>query len=236
MLKKHFKTPAWIISLSVIFFVLLYFIVIFILFGDLDVLNKDWIVPKDGILWKGLITENNYQSLYNTYHTLPNWNQSLEQFHQLVGHYYKIITPIVFFNPWIIYFCLIGLTISLIYPFILKLLKFGNYDILPFSLSCALFCMCFIFTNWIPYFGEQNELWRILLRVVISFIITIISFFIINYFINLIIFKSKNAHLYVNDLISLNKQKRSNDQQLRSLVDNYKSEKNNQEYIDIEKK
>ena len=234
------KTRPWVITVSILLIVLLYYLIIWLLIGEIDFLDKDYIVPANGILWSGSVTESNYVWVWEKYHTIKGWdqencstpsdfwvwwqNQDMDKL--------KIIALNSWFDPIILWYVFGGIILSLIYPFIFKLFRWGNFDMIPFTLTISIVCSIFFVTALIPYWGESNEFWREGLRMIIACICGLISFLIVNRIVNKFFITTKNAQILANELKSEKQAADVYNKELRKLIDNYRE--NDKEYIDLD--
>ena len=60
------KTRPWKTTLIVLSLIII-FLLIIILIGELDILDVDYIVAKNGVLWSGKVTETNFNWLLDHY-------------------------------------------------------------------------------------------------------------------------------------------------------------------------
>ncbi len=229
------RTKPWVTTVSIGVIVLLYFLIVWLLVGEIDLLNKDYIVPVNGTLWSGKVTNDNAQWLWDKYHNIKSWGfADFDSFkNECVGNKYKIIAFEQWFNPNVLIYVFIGIALSIIYPLFFKLFKWGNYDIIPLSLTTSIVCTVFFLTALIPYWGESNEFWRELLRMVIACACGLISFFITNSIVNKFFITTRNAQTLANELKSEKKAADVYNNDLNNLVDNYRKE-NDKEYIDLD--
>ncbi len=232
----HFdiKTKKWKIMLYVLL-TLVNFFVIWLLVGDLNLLSQSWLIPKDGILWHGTVTNNNIDWLVLVFGRFGQTRQELEE------HLNKTVDIInnqigtYIFDVQILIPVLISVGVWLIVPWIGRLIRFNNYDLVPFTYSVIFFSLSWIFSGLIPYWANAH-LWWLLLRLFISFIIAIISWYLINLFIKFLFSKSGYQTSYINELVSIKKQDDLAKQNAKKFVDEYHQRKSlEKDYIEVDK-
>lgn len=229
------RTKPWVTTISIGVIILLYFLIVWLLVGEIDLLNKDYVVSVNGTLWSGKVTESNAQWLWDKYHNIKSWGfVDFDTFkEQCVGNKYRIVAFDLWFDPIVLIYIFVGIGISIIYPLIFKLFKWGNYDMIPMSLTASIVCSVFFVSALIPYWGESNEFWREALRMLIACVSGLITFFITNAIVNKFFINTRNAQSLANELKS---EKKANDvynKDLSNLIDNYRKE-NDKEYIDLD--
>lgn len=234
------KTRPWVITLSVGVIVFLYFLISWLLVGELDLLNKDWIVGSNGILWDGKLTPSNIDWLWNKYEDVfnhyGNTYQELKEWADK-GMNLAVISPTMIFNPYILLILFGGLILAISYPFIFKLFKWGNYDIIPFSVTSALICFVFFISALIPHWGstddvKKNLIWYDLVRLLLSAVVGLGSFFFINWIVNKFYITNENAQALANELKQNKKSADVYNNDLRDLVSIYRE--NDKDYIELD--
>ena len=238
MIKQNFqqKTAPWKITLITLA-VFLLFLVIWLLIGEIDLLDVDYIVPVNGIIWKGKVTNVNCDWL------IQHFSKYLDDPTELrtkIGKTIAIISHTTLFNSMLLMWLGLGIIFSVVIVILLRIIKFVNYDVLLFSIAIAIGCSVFIFshliTNW-----ESNDgsgVWRNILRIFIMAISTVISFIIINNITSKILILSKSSNQIVNEMRS---NKRADDlinKQSSHLFDDYLKQKKEKDitYVDVDKK
>ena len=235
------KTKPWVITISVGVIVILFYLISWLLVGEIDLLGKHWIVGHNGILWDGKLTTNNIDWLWNKYQTALTYGG--DTYNDLVkwaaeGKSLTIISPNVVFNPYLLLIIFGGLILAIVYPLIFKLLKWGNYDILAFSITTAIVCITFFITALIPHWGaknnvKSNQVWYDLVRLLISALVGFGTFFFVNWTVNKFYITNDNALPLINELKASKQSADAYNKELKDLVDSYK-ESNDKEYIDLE--
>ncbi len=229
------RTKPWVTTLSIGVIVLLYFLIVWLLVGEIDLLNKDYIVPVNGTLWSGKVTQDNVQWLWDKYHSIKSWGfVDFETFkEECIGNKYKIVAYDQWFNPVILAYIFGGIILSIVYPLLFKAFKWGNIDMISLSLTTSVVCSVFFISALIPYWGEANEFWREALRLAIACVSGLILFFISNFIINKFFITTKNAQVLANELKLEKKASDFYNKDLSNLIDNYHKE-NDKEYIDLD--
>ena len=228
------KTRPWkttLIALSII----VIFLLIFILIGELDVLDVDYIVAKNGVLWSGKVTDTNFNWLLDHYsqyevteEMLLPWLNKNSVIHNR--------TDMFIFNPLLFAYLFGGLILSFLIPFIFKLCKLVWWDVLPFSLAAGIASFIFIISSLIDYW-ENNQIWWYFLRFFIFIISLVVAFIICNIIVKQCVKNSAYASQYVNELKS---EKQATDkaiQQSNQVLDAYRKQKKENEitYIEVDK-
>jgi hypothetical protein len=98
---------------------------------------------------------------------------------------------------------------------ILKILKVANYDLFTLSISTMIFCLAFVFSAIIPVF---NDSLIILVRIVISFILMLLCYFLLNLIFNTILMNSQDANTFFNDLEKENTMLKPYDEKMKKSI------------------
>lgn len=224
-IKFEAKTRPWKIAICVIL-IFIIFLILWILFCEIDIYNLDWIVPHNGILWKGKITAANYDWLITKY---PNVIDQLE-INKSIEIYNK---GSLIFDWNLLWIFILPIVFSILLTLSLRILKLANIDMLPFifSISICLFVL-FVISNFIPYW-ENNQLWRWMVRILISVSSFFILFFPTNFIVGKIMFKSKNHQNYLNNLKAEKNAIKLINEESNNAFDQYKKSKDKEiTYID----
>lgn len=230
MFKFKLKTQSWKTTLILLVFFIL-FLVLWILIGEIDVLDVDYIVPKNGILWHGTITNLNKQWIYDHYH---QYGITMSDIEALIGKTQTIINPgNLIFNPLLLAYLLPLVLLCIIVPILLRLIRFSNYDVIPFSTALGISCFIFIISDLIGYWDKQN-MWLYLIRIFIMIISFAIIFMISNAIVGSIMEYSPYANQYINELKS-EKIKADKINQSTSIFEDYQHQKD-QDITSIEVK
>ena len=236
------RTKPWKTTLLVIFAFVL-FLVIWLLIGDINLLKQDYIVPVDGIVWKGTITSDNIAYLSERYFQYSGCN-TIQDFHYLLRQHMnsdaqiRNVTGHYFFELIILAWMFGGVALTILLPIILRVTKQVNWDVLPFTLSTSLACFIFIISGLIPQtvFQDSNIVWLWVIRIVIMFATFAVFFFSINAIVVTAMAHSKYASQYINQLKA---DKLADDQakkDAKELVDMYIKKREDEKitYIDVE--
>lgn len=228
-----FKTRPWKITLIVLSLFVI-FLLIIILIGELDVLDVDYIVAKNGVLWSGKVTETNFNWLLDHYSRYGVTEQMLLEWlnKSCVIHNR---TDMFIINPLLFIYLSCGLLLSFLIPFILKLCKFVWWDVLPFSLAAGMASFIFIISSLIDYW-EGKQIWWYLLRIFVFIISLVISFIICNIVVKQCVKYSAYASQYVNELKSEKQAADKAIQQSNQVLDAYRKHKKENEitYIEVD--
>ncbi len=225
-MKHSVKTDQWkIVLFTLIFFV--GFLVIWILLGDLNMLHLEYVIPRNGVLWRGVITSENKLNLLVHY---SKYGLTLNEIEKNIGKNILIRNKLGnIFNPIILIYIFSGLFLSILLPIIFKKINIINYDTIPFTFSVSFSFSIYIFSGLIGYWDKDMS-WLYLLRLLILMISAFISFFLMNKLVTIIFLKNGSIIGYVNELeneISLsNKNFKKNKKVKRKVI----------EYVEIEKK
>ena len=236
------RTKPWKTTLLVIFAFVL-FLLIWLLIGDINLLKQDYIVPVDGIVWKGTITSDNIAYLsvryfqYSGYASVADFQSALSNFMNKDAQI-KNVSGNLFFNPIILAWMFGTIALVVLLIVILRLSKQVNWDVLPFTLATSLACFVFIISGLIPQtvFQDSNIVWLWVIRIVIMFATFAAFFFSINAIVVTAMAHSKYASQYINQLKA---DKLADDQakkDAKELVDMYIKKREDEKitYIDVE--
>ena len=230
-------------------FAFVLFLLIWILIGDINLLQQNYIIPIDGAVWKGTVTASNIPTLAEKYYALAGYTDASGLVAELTeelskhtsGEFYGQIlnkTGSCVFDPIILAWMFGALAATILLPVILRLTKQVNWDVLPFTLAMSFAGFIFIITGLIPQtvFQGDNIAWLWLIRLVILFATFAVFFFSINAIVVSIMARSKYASQYINQLHA---DKLADDiakQQSKEVVDAYIKQRDDNAitYIDVE--
>ena len=208
------RTKPWKITLLVLFAFVL-FLLIWLLIGDINLLQQSYIVPVDGVVWKGTLTESNIQTITQQYYVYANYPTAADfetflrtnEHKGIIGWLNQSLqirnaTNHLFFDPIILAWMFGALAATILLPIILRLTKQVNWDVLPFTLAMSFAGFIFIITGLIPQtvFKDGNVIWLWVIRIVIMFAVFAIFFFSINAIVVSVMARSKYASQYINQL------------------------------------
>lgn len=225
------KTKPWIITVSVALIVLLYFVIIWLLVGEIDLMGNHYLIPIHQTVWSGELTNDNWLSLWNKYQWCLDCSQ--EEFKDFIGKTIVISTSHTYWNNMLLIYIFIGVAMSIVYPFFFRWFKIGNYDILPFSITTSLTCSIFILSALIPYWGSNNEFWREILRVGIFLVSAFIIFVFTNWLVNKFYITNETAHPLAYKLKEDKKSADYYNDDLKEMVKEYKKD-HDKDYVDLD--
>ncbi|MCF0227550.1 MAG: hypothetical protein HUJ52_01885 [Malacoplasma sp.] len=236
------RTKPWKTTLLVLFAFIL-FLLIWLLIGDINLLKQDYIIPIDGVVWKGIITNDNIGYLstrylqYSGYASSADFQSALSAFVDKNAQIQNV-SGNLFFNPITLAWLFGGLGLTILLPIILRLCKQTNWDVLPFTIAMSLAGFIFIISGLIPQtiFKDGKIIWLWVIRIIIMFATFAVFFFSINAIVGVVIAHSKYGAQYINQLKA---DKLADDQakkESKELVDMYikNREKESITYIDVE--
>lgn len=223
-MSTQYRTKNWVLTLIITIFIIGY-VLIFLFFGQPDLLNLDWFIPHNGLIWSGVVNESNFDQLKTLYPTNEFViDSSIAQGLRNLGGLILSIN--------ILYVFLIALAVNIIAFAILKIFHVINWDLLTFLIPLYFaFCLCY-FACAIPIWDKNNDLARIIVIMVITIIPTIAIFLICNNIITHYIATGKFGFAFFNDLMGESKS-------IKYAQDSYDElmKKKNQEkdYIEVKK-
>ena len=148
------RTKPWKITLLVLFSFVV-FLLIWLLLGDLNLLQQNYLIAVDAPVWKGTITSDNISSLADRYYSiagyasasdfLPFLNEKMNKYCQILNKSGSSI-----FDPIILAWLFGGVGLTILLPIILRLCKQVNWDVLPFSMAMTFAGFVFIISGLIP--------------------------------------------------------------------------------------
>ena len=236
------RTKPWKITLLVLFSFVV-FLLIWLLLGDLNLLQQNYLIAVDAPVWKGTITSDNISSLADRYYSiagyasasdfLPFLNEKMNKYCQILNKSGSSI-----FDPIILAWLFGGVGLTILLPIILRLCKQVNWDVLPFSMAMTFAGFVFIISGLIPQTVFQNEssVWLWIIRLVILLATYAVFFFSINAIVVSAMAHSKYASQYINQLKADKEADDVAKKQSKEIVDMYLKdrEKNEITHIDVE--
>ena len=179
LINSTHKTKSWWTFVSVLVLVIIPFLIVLLLVGDVNLLEKNWIIAKNASVWHGTISNDIIPDLVRKYQQFTNVDLA-SVLPGMVGESKSIDAYKMFFNP-IVLAPLLGLLVwSIVYPMIFNATKVSSLDVLPFSTAAGIFMFSLIISGLIPQWGQQAIAWYWVVRVVIGFVAAIIFFIIAN--------------------------------------------------------
>ena len=230
------KTRPWKITLIVVSIILL-FLIIVLLVGEFDLLDVDYIVAKNGVLWQGRVTNANKVWLLDHFSKYGLTEAMIEQY--LNKHDPILIlnrTNDIILNPLLFAYLISALSFSVLLPCLLRVCRLIGWDTLPFSLAVGLASFSFIVSAWIDYW-ENAVIWWYLLRIFIFIIVGVVGFVVSNLIVKQAMKNSIYASQYINEIksekLAADKINRQSDQ----MFESYKKRKDESEikYVEVEK-
>ncbi|MDR1235068.1 MAG: hypothetical protein LBJ97_03250 [Mycoplasmataceae bacterium] len=239
--KTAHLTKTWV-KLLFCSLLLVGFLIIWLLIGEINLLHQQWLIPYKGVMWSGKINDTNYLSIFNTYsQDITYWDSSItnaDLFKSYAQDTTKfpngisILSSSLKFNALILIPLLVTFVISIIIPLITRKLKWMEIDILIFTIPFSLAAITFIFSGLIPQtFGAG---WCWLVKCLILLVSLIIFFLLTNYFINGWIGRSGLAEQAINDITADERDRNQSRKTLRDLTNTAKKQ-DKMEYVDIDK-
>ena len=201
------RTKPWKITLLVLF-AFVVFLLIWLLIGDVDLLKQEYLVPVEGVVWKGTITHDNVQHIADQYFKYANYSNASDFAQYLADNWMdkecqiRNISDKLYFNAELWGWLCGGLALTALLPIILRLCKQVNWDVLPFSYAMTLAGFVWVISGAIPQssFKDSKQVWLWVIRILIMFATFAAFFFSINAIVVAAMAKSKYASQYINQL------------------------------------
>ncbi|MDR3163489.1 MAG: hypothetical protein LBT77_00195 [Mycoplasmataceae bacterium] len=214
-----------IIITFVLLFLLLLFIAVWVLLGEFDVLNLNWLVPHNGILWRGKLTSEALAiKLFDRYHYLPEfgYNNAQAFWQAQQNQNIQIINTLsLIFNPWLIVPIVSLVIMAVVLPLLLKLCKWAELDVIPFALSLAMGFSVLIISAAIPKWNDV-DVWIIRIAILLSTLL--ISFVLTNFLLNSFWLKQVYAPAVVKQMQQRDQDISSYRQTLQDLKEQYRQQ------------
>lgn len=226
---KPYKTTIYVLISFVVF------LLIWLLVGDMNLLNVEWLIPKNGLFWTGKVTDTNIDWLINHYKVFdPDISSELH-----IGTNVQLTnkTGNIIFNVNILFCWLGGLIFCGLLPLFGRLIKFNNWDVYPFVLSMSLSGIIFCITGLIDYWVKQAAWWY-LLRLFIFVISLVIFFLFFNWIFGFIFKKAKYQGEYISELMITKKMEDKINKSGSEVIDTYLKDKKEKEitYVEVDDK
>lgn len=233
------KTKTWWMFLSVLVLVFIPFLLVWLLCGEFNLLNNDWLIAKNASVWHGTITaETDIAGLVEK--LIKFWNPTLGDMADKLrsaigGNPISIDSYKTFFDP-VILAPLFGLLAwAITYPMLFNATKVSGLDVLPFSSAVGFFMFILIITGLIDQWGQSLLPVYWLLRIFITAVSTFIIFIIANFFTN----KYLASRPYAADIYfgykTIDKANALAKQQLKENVDTFKKQKDQDDsFVEVE--
>jgi len=229
------KTKTWWILVSVLVFVFVPFLILFLLCGEINLLDLNWIVAQNKSVWHGYVTDGNIEVLTRKYWMFYDggWQPLYQALLQAknAGQAISINSYKTFFNP-VVLAPLFGLLAwSFAYPIIFNATKVSGLDILPFSFTGGFMCFTIIITGLIPVWSNVVVCW--IIRFIIAFVVGLSVFFATNAGTNKFLSTRNYGYDIVFGYKSLDKDTEKVKEELKTHIDIFKNE--DKTYIDLPK-
>lgn len=225
MTKTHITRP-WIITIFVVI-LLIAMIVIWALLGEFNVLHQQWLIAKNGVLWKGKITDNNKDWLFKIFGRYMNDPNDINN---NVGSYKKIISNQLIIKPLIFIPLVSCVALAIAIPFLFKPFHIMNIDVLPYSVTICFSFFVLIVSGLIPHWKNSDILlWVIRLLVLLSCMF--ICFILVNKLTNKFLIKTNYANAVVNEFNKIEQEKKPYRNSLKNLEEQVK-QKDKMEYVE----
>ena len=230
------KTKSWKITLIVVSIILL-FLIIILLIGEFDLLDVDYIVAKNGVLWHGRVTLANKDWLLEHFSKYGLTEAEIEQYLnlpdpiQILNRTNNIILNLLLFG-----YLIPALSLSILLPCFLRLCRLTSWDVLPFSFAAGIASFSFIITALIDYW-EDAVIWWYLLRIFIFIVVGVVGFLISNAIVKQAMKRSIYASQYINELKSEKLAADKVNRQSDAIFDSYRKHKDESviKYVEVEK-
>lgn len=229
------KTKTWWIFFVSFFFVLVPLLILWILYGEFNLLKNYWLVAKNSNVWHGIVSQNKIEQIANQYGKFYKGgvNALKIELENWIGKNVIIKSNSTFFKP-IILAPIFGLIIwSFCLPFIFYLLKISWLDLLPFSTATSNLICFLILSGLIPHFSSNWIFAYWIIRLIICFIITSFLFILITNLTNKYLLKKDYA---IDILFSYKKQNETKNITKKNLKNSLEIFKNNKDesFVEIE--
>lgn len=238
LVKSTHKTKTWWMFLSVLVLVFVPFLIVWLLSGEFNLLNNDWLIAKGTSVWHGHVTDGNIEELAHRYAKFCEGGESVLfvklQEYLGSGKQGSIDAYKTFFEP-IILAPLLGLLVwSFIYPIIFNATKISGLDVLPFSFGIGTFMIVLIISGLMNQWGQELMAVYWLARIAIAAVCTFIVFLLTNLCVN----KFLSTRSYAMDIYfgykKLDEQNAMVKQQLKQNIDEFKKQRDSEEsYVEI---
>ena len=238
ILKVHntCKTKTWWIFLFVSLFVIIPFIIVWLLIGEFNLLEKNWFIAKNASVWHGIVKQENIDFLAKKYQIfyLGGFETLRIQLAQYIDKSVNINSAFCFFNNLILLVFGGLIFTSIFFPILFNKLKINGIDVLPFSCSFAFLMTSIVLTGLIPNWNQNIIALYWIIRILISLVIATILFLITNSITNKCLIHSTNAISFLFGYKKQHELDQQTNQLLQKTIDIYKKQNNDKTYIDVE--
>lgn len=219
--------------LSVLILVFVPFLIVWLLNGEFNLLNSDWLIAKNASVWHGVVTTDNIDSLVERYVKFWQGQDPIDMLAKLRdvinGKPISIDAAQALFNPIILAPLLCLLAWSFLYPIIFNATKLSGLDVLPFSFGIGSFMTILILTGLIDQWGQNLMAVYWIVRIIIALIGMVTVFIMSNYFINQYIANSSYATDFYFGYKTIDKENALAKEQLKENLDVFKKQKDQDE-------
>lgn len=220
--------------LSVLVLVFIPFLIVWLLSGEFNLLNNDWLIARNASVWHGVIQADQVEHLAERYAKFYIGDLS-SALNANIGKSMSIDSAFTFFNPVILapLFCLLAWSIG--YPILFNATKVSGLDVLPFSTAVGSFMFILIISGLMDQWGQNLLAVYWLVRIVIAFVATFAIFLLVNFFTN----KFLASRPYAGDIYfgykAIDHQNALAKQQLKENLDTFKKQKDQDEsFVEVE--
>lgn len=159
------------------------------LVGEWNLLHDQWLVPVNGVLWHGKLTDGNKDWVWNTYRKYIDADNKNDWFADWGNKNCQIINHLqLLFNKNLLIPTVSCVGLSIIIPIVCRWFKFIEIDVIPFTLTIAIGMFWLIFSGAI---NQKIGVWLWVIRVFLTIILIFGVFVITNLTINKIMLKMK---------------------------------------------
>lgn len=204
--------------ICLIFFIGL--IIAWILVGEWNVLHQQWLVPLNGTIWYGKLTDSNKQWLWNNYAKYTGYDDINVWFDKWGNKNCQIINNIkLLFNNKIIIIlssCFIG---TFIIPIVFRFFKFIEIDAIPFIATLVITMIWLILSGMI---NQKIGAWLWIIRIFVCLILIFVCFITLNAIINSIMMRLKIGENITNDYLISTKDVDTSTKEIDSMINQTK--------------
>lgn len=230
------KTKTWWMFISVLVLVFIPFLIVWLLCGEFNLLNCDWLIAKNASVWHGMVNAEAITDLATKYahYFQGGYHSLLIELNKWIGQNASINSSFTFFNPVIMAPLICLFVWSLAYPIIFNATKISGIDILPFSAGIGTFMLILIITGLMDQWGQNLLAVYWIVRVLIAVVGTITVFLIANYFVNQYIANSNYAADFYFGYKTIDSDNALAKEELKENLDIFKKQKEQDEtYVEV---
>lgn len=232
------KTKTWWMFLSVLVLVFIPFLIVWLLSGEFNLLNNDWLIAKNTSVWHGVVEQSKIDYLANTYGKFYFGGVEALKLKlteaATAGGQWSIDSSFTFFNPVILAPLLCLLAWSFAYPIIFNATKVSGIDVLPFSFGIGSFMTILILTGLMDQWGQNLMAVYWIVRILIAIVGMATIFILSNYFVNQYIANSNYAADFYFGYKTIDKENALAKEELKENLDIFKKHKDEDEsYVEV---